>query len=140
LGRIIGIDFGLKRTGLAVTDPDQRIATPLEVVPTSLVLDYLKRYSEKEEVEEFVLGDPVKLDGTPTHSTKATRAFFEKLKTTFPDRKVVMVDERYTTSLAKDAMLSGGTKKKYRRDKGNLDKISATIILQSYLEQRFWRK
>ena len=119
-----------------MTDPDQRIATPLEVVLTTLVLDYLKRYTEEEEVEEFVLGDPVKPDGTPTHSTKATRAFFEKLKATFPDKEVVLVDERFTTSLAKNAMLTGGTKKKYRREKGNLDKISATIILQSYLEQK----
>jgi putative Holliday junction resolvase len=140
LGRIIGIDLGLKRTGLAVTDPDHRIATPLEVIQTGQLLEYLKSYTLEEEVEAFVLGYPSKPDGSQTHATSAVRNFYAKLKQTFPGLDVILVDERYTTSLAKDAMIAGGTKKKYRREKGNLDKISATIILQSYLEQKSWRK
>lgn len=136
MGRIIGIDLGLKRTGLAVTDPNQMIATPLTVINTDKLLDYLKEYTEKEGVEGFVLGDPLKPDGTPTHTTKAVRSMDKKLRKIFPDKKVVLIDERFTTSLAMDAMISGGTSKKYRRQKGNLDKISATIILQSYLEQK----
>jgi len=136
LGRIIGIDLGLKRTGLAVTDPNQMIATPLMVINTGKLLDYLKDYTAKEDVEGFVLGDPVKPDGTPTHTTEAVRSLDKKLRKIFPDKKVVLIDERFTTSLAMDAMISGGTSKKYRRQKGNLDKISATIILQSYLEKK----
>jgi len=136
MGRMIGIDFGLKRTGLAVTDPDQIIATPLKVISTDQLLNYLKGYLNNEVVEGFVLGDPKKPDGTATHTTEAVKAFFKKLQLTFPDKKVFLIDERYTTSLAKYAMISGGTKKKYRKTKGNLDKISATIILQSWLEQK----
>jgi len=140
LGRIIGIDLGLKRTGIAVTDPNQMIATPLEVIDTERLLDFLKQYTAKEDVEGYVLGDPVKPDGTPTHTTKAVKKLYAKLIESFPDKKVILVDERYTTSLALDAMLSGGTTKKYRKEKGNLDKISATIILQSYLEQKSYGK
>jgi putative Holliday junction resolvase len=140
LGRVIGIDLGLKRTGIAVTDPDQMIATPVEVVETNHLLDYLKQYTIKEDVEGFVLGDPVKPDGSPTHTTEAVKKLHAKLSETFPEKKVILIDERYTTSLALDAMLSGGTTKKYRKEKGNLDKISATIILQSYLEQKSFGK
>ena len=138
MGRMIGIDFGLKRTGLAVTDPEQIIATPLNVISTDQLLNYLKDYLSTEVVEGFVLGDPQKPDGTPTHTTEAVKALFKKLQLTFPGKKVFLVDERYTTSLAKHAMITGGTKKKYRKTKGNLDKISATIILQSWLEQKNW--
>ena len=140
MGRIIGIDLGLKRTGLAVTDPTQMIATPLEVVGTRQLIDYLLDYLKREDVEGFVLGEPVKPDGSPTHTTKAVRSMCQKLRKTFPDKEVILIDERYTTSLAMDAMISGGTSRKYRRDKGNLDKISATIILQSYLEQKSQRE
>jgi putative Holliday junction resolvase len=140
LGRIIGIDLGLKRTGLAVTDPGQMIATPLTMVSTEKLLAFLKDYVNQEDVDGFVLGDPVKPDGTPTHTTEAVRSLTKKLRKKFPDKEVILIDERFTTSLAMDAMLSGGTSRKYRRDKGNLDKISATIILQSYLEQKSQRK
>jgi putative Holliday junction resolvase len=140
LGRIIGIDLGLKRTGLAVTDPDQMIATPLAVVDTKTLLNFLIDYTRKEDVDDFVLGHPLKPDGTSTHTTEAVEKLTIKLQKAFPDKKVVLVDERFTTSLAMDAMISGGTTKKYRREKGNLDKISATIILQSYLEQKSFRK
>lgn len=140
MGRIIGIDLGLKRTGLAVTDPGQMIATPLDVVQTGQLIKYLKDYTLTEDVESFVLGYPSKPDGSSTHTTAAVRDLQKKLMQIFPDRAVIMIDERYTTSLAQNAMLTGGTKKKYRREKGNLDKISATIILQSYLEQKSMRR
>jgi len=136
LGRIIGIDLGLKRTGLAVTDPDQMIATPLKAIETSQLLEYLKRYCSGEEVDGFALGDPVKPDGSPTHTTAAVKQMANKLNEQFPDKELFLVDERYTSSMAMDAMVKGGTTKKYRRDKGNIDKISATIILQSYLERK----
>ena len=139
MGRIIGIDLGLKRTGLAVTDPDQMIATPMEAIETPHLLDYLKKYCSNEEVEGFALGDPVKPDGSPTHTTEAVKQMAMKLKEKFPGKEVFLIDERYTSSLALDAMLKGGTSKKYRRDKGNIDKISATIILQSYLERKSYR-
>jgi putative Holliday junction resolvase len=136
VGRIIGIDLGLKRTGIAVTDPNQMIATPLKVVRTGELFDFLKKYTSMEDVERFVVGYPLKPDGSPTHTTEAADVLGKKLRNIFPEKEVVMVDERYTTSLAMDAMISGGTSRKYRREKGNIDKISATIILQSYLEQK----
>lgn len=139
MSRIIGIDIGKKRTGLAVTDPAQMIATPLEVVPTGQLWTFLKQYTAKERVEAFVLGYPLKPDGSPTHTTSMALEFRDILKKKYPDMEVVLVDERYTSSLAKDAMIRGGTTRKYRRDKGNLDKISATLILQSYLDQRMLR-
>ena len=136
MGRIIGIDLGLKRTGLAVTDPDQMIATPLDAIETVNLLAYLKKYCSNEDVDGFVLGDPLKPDGSPTHTTEAVKKMAGKLKDVFAGKEVFLVDERYTSSLAMDAMLKGGTSKKYRRTKGNIDKISATIILQSYLERK----
>ena len=136
MGRIIGIDLGLKRTGLAVTDPDQMIATPLRAIETAQLLEYLKKYCSSEEVDGFALGDPVKPDGSPTHTTAAVKQMANKLNELFPDKELFLVDERYTSSMAMDAMVKGGTTKKYRRDKGNIDKISATIILQSYLERK----
>jgi putative Holliday junction resolvase len=136
VGRIIGIDLGLKRTGLAVTDPDQMIATPLEAIETVHLLEYLKKYCSNEEVDGFALGDPLKPDGSPTHTTEAVKQMAVKLKEFFPGKEIFLVDERYTSSLAMDAMLKGGTSRKYRRNKGNIDKISATIILQSYLERK----
>jgi putative Holliday junction resolvase len=139
LGRIIGIDLGLKRTGLAVTDPDQMIATPLDALETVHLMEYLKKYCSEEDVDGFALGDPVKPDGSPTHTTKAVKQMAVRLKKIFPDKEVFLIDERYTSSLAMDAMVKGGTSKKYRRDKGNIDKISATIILQSYLERKSYR-
>ena len=131
MGRIIGIDLGLKRTGLAVTDPDQMIATPLDALETVHLMEYLKKYCSEEDVDGFALGDPVKPDGSPTHTTKAVKQMAVRLKEIFPDKEVFLIDERYTSSLAMDAMVKVGTSKKYRRDKGNIDKISSTIILQS---------
>ena len=139
MGRIIGIDLGLKRTGLAVTDPGQMIATPLKAIDSSQLLEYLKQYCSIEDVDGFALGDPLKPDGSPTHTTAAVKQMAKKLNELFPDKELFLVDERYTSSSALDAMVRGGTTKKYRRNKGNIDKISATIILQSYLERKSFR-
>lgn len=136
MGRIIGIDLGLKRTGLAVTDPDQMIANPLEAVGTDRLIDYLKDYCAGETVDGFAIGDPVNTDGSPTHTTAEVQKMVKRLNKVFPDKNVYLIDERFTTSLALDAMIAGGASKKYRKEKGNVDKISATIILQSYLEQK----
>lgn len=136
MGRLIGIDYGTKRTGLAATDPLQIIASPLETVRTHLILEYLKNYCEQEDVEAFVVGMPKNLDNSDTHATKHVEGFVKKLKKIFTAQRVYLQDERFTSKQALDAMIEGGTSKKYRREKGNIDKVSATIILQSYLEKK----
>jgi putative Holliday junction resolvase len=136
MARVIGIDYGFKRTGLAVTDPEQRIATPLEVIESSKLLSYLNQYIKKEKVEIIVVGEPKHLDGRDTHTSEAVRQLVAALKNKFPEIRIDQVDERFTSKMALDAMLVGGMKKKDRRKKGNVDKISATIILQSWLESR----
>lgn len=135
MGRILAIDYGGKRTGLAVTDPLQIIATALETVPSREVISYLKRYLQKETVDALVVGMPKKLDNTDTNATALVNRFLEQLAKEFPGMPIHTVDERFTSRMAFDAMLAGGMKKKDRRDKSNIDKISAVIILQSYLER-----
>lgn len=132
--RILAIDYGAKRTGLAVTDPLGIIASPLEFVATHTLEDYLKKYIGKEEVLKVVIGMPMNTDGSPTNATPLVQAFINRFKKVFPLMELVLHDERFTSKMALDAMISGGMKKKERRNKGNIDKISATIILQSYLE------
>lgn len=134
MSRIIGIDLGTKRTGLAVTDSLRIIATALETVPTAELLVYLKKYFEKEKVEIIVVGMPKNLKNEDTDSTNMVRKHIEKLTLAFPTMKIATIDERFTSSMALDAMIAGGMKKKDRREKGNVDKISATFILQSYME------
>ena len=134
MGRILAIDFGLKRTGLAVTDPLKIIATALETVDTSNLINYLKSYLTKEPVERLVLGLPRKLNNQDTEMTPHVRQLEGTLRTLFPNIPVSLVDERFTSSIAKRAMIEGGMKKKDRRIKGNVDKISAVLILQSWLE------
>ena len=136
MARLVAIDYGAKRTGLAVTDPLQLIATALETVPTYQLLEYLKRYVITEPVEAFVAGLPKRLDGTDTDNTPRVQAFVKKLEAAFPDIPVYWHDERFTSSMALQAMIAGGTKKKDRREKGNIDKVSAVIILQSYMESK----
>lgn len=135
MSRILAIDYGGKRTGLAVTDPLQIIATALETVPSGEVISYLKRYLQKEPVESFVVGMPKRLDNTDTNGTILVNRFLVVLKKEFPDMPIHLIDERFTSRMALDAMLAGGMKKKDRRNKANVDKISAVIILQSYLER-----
>ncbi len=134
MGRLVGVDYGLKRVGLAVTDPLRIIATPLETVAASQVITFLKEYCQKEEVDAFVVGLPKRLDNTDTHATKPTQSFVKQLQKQF-SQPIYWEDERFTSKMALDAMIAAGTTKKYRRQKGNIDKVSATIILQSYLEK-----
>ena len=134
LGRIVCLDYGLKRTGIAVSDPLQIIATALTTVETKNLMDFLKEYTGKEAVEKIVIGYPLNLDGSDTHITKDVERFIKKLEKQFPSVTVFKEDERMTSKMAVRAMVEGGVKKKKRRDKKMLDKISAVLILQSYLE------
>jgi putative holliday junction resolvase len=136
MARIMAIDYGLKRTGLAVTDSLQIIAGPLTTVLTAELLDFIKEYIQKEEVELLVIGMPKKLDNTPSSNAMNVLGFMKALQRDLPNLPVKEVDERFTSVMAFDAMIAGGMKKKDRREKGNVDKISATIILQSYLASR----
>jgi putative holliday junction resolvase len=136
MGRVIAIDLGTKRTGLAVTDVLKITANPLETIETSKLADYLTQYFQKEDVETIVLGYPKSLDGTDNQMTPRVISLKSRLSKLFPDKKLVLVDERYTSKMAMQSMIAMGSKKKDRKEKaGNLDKISAAIILQTYLEQ-----
>ncbi len=136
MGRILAIDYGMKRTGLAVTDPLRIIATSLDTVETTGLIDYLKKYFQKETVDEAVIGMPRQLDNTDSATAPAVRSFIELFKTTFSSIPIKTIDERFTSSIAQRAMIDGGMKKKDRQVKGNVDKISATLILQDYLQMR----
>jgi putative Holliday junction resolvase len=137
---LLGIDYGLKRVGLAITDPLQIIATALETVPVKSLIPYLEAYCADQEVEAFVVGMPKDLTGQPTDSTRAVRKFVETLKSKFPAYPVHLHDERYTSRMALDAMIASGSTKKDRRKKENIDKLSAVIILQSYMEAQSYKK
>ena len=134
MARILAIDFGLRRTGLAVTDPMQIIASPFQAVESGNLISFLESYFMKEEVELIVVGDPKNLDGTANPLSQQVHKLVRELEKKFPEKKVVMVDERFTSKMAKQAMIDGGMKKMDRRNKAMVDTISATIILQSYLE------
>ncbi len=135
MGRILAIDYGGKRTGLAVTDPNRIIATALTTVESKDVISFLKNYLAKEQVDCFVVGEPKRLDGKPTDATNLVLGFIESLKKVFPAIPVMKVDERFTSKMAAQTLFAGNYKKKDRQQKENLDKISATLILQSYLQQ-----
>ena len=132
--RIVAIDYGNKRTGLAVTDPLKIIATALTTVEGKEVIKFLKEYTGREEVEAFVLGMPKTLSNEDSENAKYVRIFAENLKKEFPTIPLHLADERFTSSIAKQRMIDGGMKKKDRRQKENVDKISATLILQTFLE------
>lgn len=135
--RIIAIDLGTKRTGLAVTDSLKMLANPLETIPTDTLVDYLKNYFVKEEVDTIVLGYPIRLNGQDNEMTPRVLKLKENLTKVFPDKKIELVDERFTSKMAMQSMITMGSKKKDRKEKaGNLDKVSAAIILQSYLERQ----
>jgi putative Holliday junction resolvase len=136
MGRLLAIDFGLKRTGLAVTDALQIIATGLETVATHTLLDYLQKYFSEEPVDKVIIGMPKNLDNTDTDSTHGVRVMIKHFKKKFPDMPIIEHDERFTSQMAMQAMISGGMSKKNRREKGNIDRVSATIILQSYMESQ----
>lgn len=135
--RIICIDYGGKRTGLAVTDPLQIIATSLTTIETKDLVPFLKNYFLQESVELILIGEPLNLDDTATHATPLVKAAIARLKKEFPAIPVQTVDERYTSKMASRAMVEMGMKKKDRRVKGNVDQIAATIMLQEYLQSRY---
>lgn len=136
MGRILAIDLGTKRTGIAVTDTLKMLANPLEMVETHKLIDFLISYFKKEDVETIVLGYPRHLDGNPNEMTPKVIIFRDRLSKLYPDKKLVLIDERFTSKMAMQSMIAIGSKKKDRKEKaGNLDKVSAAIILQSYLEQ-----
>jgi len=136
MGRILAIDYGLKRTGIAVTDPLQIIATALETVETAILIVFLKNYFQKETVDEVVIGMPKKLNNEDSDTASEVRKFIELFKKNFQSMMIKEVDERFTSSIAQQAMITGGMKKKDRQVKGNVDKISATLILQSYMQSK----
>lgn len=137
MARVLAIDLGTKRTGLAVTDPLKITANPLETIETEKLLTYLQAYCAKEEVEALVLGHPTRLNGKDNEMTPKVLKLKEDLEKTFPNKKIVLIDERFTSKMAMQTMIAMGSKKKDRKEKaGNLDKVSAAIILQSYLERQ----
>jgi putative holliday junction resolvase len=135
LARILSIDYGAKRTGLAVTDPLQIIATGLTTVESKLLIPFLKDYFAREEVELIIIGEPKNWDDTDTHATALVEKIIKQLQKNFPAIPITKVDERYTSKMAKDAMLEMGLKKMQRRNKKLVDEIAATILLQEYLRQ-----
>ncbi len=136
MGRVIAIDYGKKRTGIAVTDPLKITVNPLQAVPTSELHDFLKDYVAKEDVECIVVGMPKRLSGEDSHITRDVVKFIQFLKGAFPGIEIAEEDEQFTSKMAVSAMIEGGMKKKDRRKKENIDKISAAIILRSYLDRQ----
>ena len=136
MGRILAIDYGKKRTGIAVTDPLQIIANGLTTVPTHELMNFLMEYLKKESVERIIIGHPKQMNNEDSENMKNMVPFINRLKKVLPDMPVELVDERFTSVLAHQTMLAGGLKKKDRQNKALVDEISATIILQSYMESR----
>jgi len=136
MARILAIDYGLKRTGIAVTDPLKIIASGLTTIESPKLISFLKDYFKKEEVELVIIGDPKNWDDSDTHATPLVKKAIEKIKKEFPTMPLKTVDERFTSKMAKDAMIEMGLKKKQRRIKALVDEIAATIMLQEYLESR----
>lgn len=133
MARIMAIDYGKKRTGIAVTDPLQIIATGLTTIESHKLIPFLKEYFSREQVEKILIGMPKNWDESDTHGTEPARKAVEKIKKAFPKTPLEEVDERYTSKMAKDAIMQMGLKKKDRREKALVDEIAATIILQEYL-------
>jgi putative Holliday junction resolvase len=136
MAKILAIDYGAKRCGLAATDNSQIIASPLTTVDTREIFKFLADYFVKNQVEDIVLGEPKRLDTSDTHNSQPVRDFRKRLEQKFPDKKIHMIDERFTSKMAFQTMIDGGLSKKQRRDKSLVDQISATIILQSFLAGR----
>lgn len=136
MARILSIDYGKKRTGLAVSDPLKIIASGLETIETESLVWYLKQYFAKEEVEKVILGYPKNLDGTDTDITKKVEKFHTQFQKLFPAVDIQLVDERYTSKMAFQTMIDSGLKKKDRQNKALIDEISAVILLQGYLDNR----
>ena len=136
MGRILAIDFGSKRSGIATTDPLGIVATPLKALFTHHIFDFLSQYFKKEEVEKVVVGWPKNIDGSDTNNTPLVRAFLNRFKKLFPEMPLSLQDEWNTSNLAMTALIESGVKKKKRREKLAIDQVSAVLILQSYLESK----
>ena len=134
--RIVGIDYGRKRVGVAVSDPLGIFASALETVHSAKIIDYLKSYAENENVVRFVVGYPINMNGAPSEAAKDIDVFLKHLRAAFPETPVDLEDERFTSVLAHRAMIDGGMKKQDRMKKESVDKISAAIILQSWLDRK----
>jgi putative Holliday junction resolvase len=135
MGRIISIDYGFKRTGIAVTDEDRIIATGLTTVPTHTLLEFLDKYFKMEKVDEIVVGLPVQMNNSPSETEPQIRGFVRKLQKKYPQKPIHRVDERFTSIMAQQTMIDSGLKKTKRQNKGLVDEISATIILQTFLNK-----
>jgi putative holliday junction resolvase len=136
MGRIIGIDYGLKRIGLAVTDPLRMFASPLTTVSPSQFEDFINNYLKSNEVDAFVIGYPVQMNNMPSETVRHINPFIKRLRKVYPGISVYLADERFTSQIALQSMINGGVKKKDRQDKSMIDKISASIILQSFLDKK----
>jgi len=136
MDRILGIDYGRRRTGLAVSDPLGIFASALDTVDTTKLIEYIKNYAEKQTIVRFVVGYPVNMDGRPSEAQADVDVFLKRLASAFPSVPVTLEDERFTSVLAHQAMIDGGMKAARRRDKKEVDRISAAIILQGYLDRQ----
>ena len=136
--RILAIDYGQKRTGIAVTDELQIIASGLTTIPSETAIAFLKHYFAKEKVEKVLIGEPKQMNGQPSESAEIIEKFVEKFTKTFPDMKVIRVDERFTSKMAFQTMIDSGLKKSQRKNKALIDEIAATIILQDFLTRKMF--
>lgn len=134
--RILAIDYGQKRTGIAVTDELQIIASGLTTIPSETVISFLTTYFSKEQVLKVLIGEPKQMNGEPSESTKIIEAFVSKFSKAFPEMKIIRVDERFTSKMAFQTMIDSGLKKQQRKNKALIDEISATIMLQDYLTRK----
>lgn len=136
MGRILAIDYGRKRVGIAVSDPQQIIANKLATITTHSIWDFLRTYFQNEQVDEVVIGYPLQMNNTASEAVVYINPFIKKFKEKYPDKPLEIIDERFTSKMAFQTMIDGGVKKAGRRNKAMVDAISATIILQSYMEQK----
>jgi len=136
MARILSIDYGLKRTGIAVTDDFQIIASGLTTIPSTDIIPFLKTYFSKENVETVIIGEPKQMNGLPSESTEIIEKFITQFHTEFPNMKMERVDERFTSKMAFQTMIDSGLKKKQRQNKELIDEIAATILLQDYLNYK----
>lgn len=136
MDRIIGIDYGKKRTGVAMSDPLMMFASPIETVQTANIIDYLKKMSLQESIVRFVVGYPINMDNKPSEAAADVEVFLKQLRKAFPDIPVTLEDERFTSVLAHRSLIDSGVKKMARRDKAAVDKVSAALILQTFLDRK----
>ncbi len=136
MDRIIGIDYGKKRTGVAMSDPLMMFASPIETVQTTNIIDYLKKMSLQESIVRFVVGYPMNMDNKPSEAAADVEVFLKQLSKAFPDIPVTLEDERFTSVLAHRSLIDSGVKKMARRDKAAVDKVSAALILQTFLDRK----